>query len=148
MADTRTLSDSNRKAFLLDLHKMIEETAKTTAASIIDGTIPENLGYPPNCGLSKDEATAVSNLTKVPNIESALRKIIADAAAQPVFQALCLLDGVADLEDNSWTGICIVDMENAKENEGVFLHDEFMDLYWKWREIRPEKDWCLDTLDE
>jgi hypothetical protein len=38
--------------------------------------------------------------------------------------------------------------ESEAAGDGEFLHDDFFESYWDWREKRKNKDWRLDLLPE
>ena len=141
------LSTSNQESLLLQLHADIEEAVQTTARAIFDGSIANRLTYPPNAGLTTAEATALQLLQNLPDLESALRKVLAETASFPVFRLLEYLDGVADPDSETWTGVCLVDNLPEQELQESFLHDEFYASYWEWRSKRPGRDWILDNLD-
>lgn len=126
-----------RHALFHEIHRVIEETATVSAQRLVRGS-PE-LTYPPNCGFSADEAAAIRSLTQTPAMESALRKIIADAAAYPIFHLLSFADGVADAPD---IGEVAADEQTAVE---IMLHDGFYESYWAWRRRRPDPGWRLDV---
>jgi len=139
------LSDEQKEIFFVELNKIVEDLAKEKAENISADKFDDLLVYPPNGGFTEDEINELRKIEKNDNFKMALRKILADTAASSIFNALCLVDGVADSDDNNWKGVKIV--EN-KENVGdeAFLHDEFFEAYWKWQEKRPDKNWKLDNL--
>lgn len=145
MTKNRKLSDHNRELLLIHLHRVIEDTAQEIAHKLIDRFCPEEMTYPPNCGLTQDEMTALSFLKGIQNVESALRKVIADAACRPIYQLLCIIDGIDDPEGKDWSEVALLDREED-DVEGEFLNTTFYDKYWEWREIRPQKEWKLDVL--
>ena len=77
-------------------------------------------------------------------MKSALRKCFASGAAWCLFDLFCLLDGVAPLDEGE------VELATPSPSAGYkeMLHDAFMDTYWSWRKVRPEKSWKLDLADE
>jgi len=117
------------------------------------------LSYPPNSGFTTAEGNALSGIPQVPGMESALRKTIASAAAAPLFRLLSILDGVADpplgapdeagrcwlgaqIEPNRWNG----EAEAIAKRESLgFLHNQFYESYWTWRNKRSDPGWKLDT---
>jgi len=127
----------DRHALFHELHRTIEESASVTAEQLIRGSC--DLTYPPNCGLSADETVALQSLPGTPALDSALRKVIADAAAYPMFHLLSLVDGVADPPSIGDLG---GDDQTAKD---LLLHDGFYESYWAWRRRRPDPGWQLDT---
>jgi hypothetical protein len=131
--------DIDRHALFNELHKSVERSAATVAEQLIAGIA--DLNYPPNYGFSSEEEAALAAIPKSPAMLSALRKVIASAAATPLFDLFCLVDGVADaerLED-------ILDSD-ATAAESMF-HDGFYESYWAWRRRRPDPGWRLDTYE-
>ncbi|SFQ18957.1 hypothetical protein SAMN04515668_1316 [Hymenobacter arizonensis] len=77
----------------------------------------------------------------------ALRKVLADCAANVVFDLLNLIDGTTDPKQGQWSEVVLVD-KPAYDEHREFLHDEFFGAYWDWQVIRPDKTWRLDLLAE
>ena len=133
------------RALLIDLHRVVEDVAARSAATIAE---PEaGVWYPPNGGFTRDESAALASLPVSSTLESALRKVIASAAATPVFHLLACLDGVADPEsyDGDWYGLAL--REPPERGPDVMLHDEFTERYWSWRQLRPDPGWKLDLYE-
>ena len=133
------LEEIDRHVLFCELHRSIEESASLAAGNLSRGFC--DLTYPPNCGLSADEVAALQALPKIAALESALRKVIADAAAYPLFHLLSLADGVADPPS-----IADVSKDEHATND-LMLHDGFYESYWGWRRRRPDPGWRLDTFD-
>ena len=131
------LEEIDRHALFQEMHRAIEETATVTARNLMRGT--SELTYPPNCGFSPDETSALQSLKNTPAMERAIRKVIADAAAYPIFHLLSIADGVADQPE--------IDGVSAEDKTAVelMLHDGFYESYWAWRRRRPDPGWRLDT---
>ncbi len=140
MKESPLLEEIDRHALFHEMHRTIEETATVTASNLMRGAY--DLTYPPNCGLLPDEAVALQSLMKSPAMESALRKVLADAAAYPMFHLLSIADGVADPPDIESVS---ADDQTAAE---MMLHDGFYESYWAWRRRRPDPGWRLDTYAE
>jgi hypothetical protein len=88
------LSDEQFAALMTEVHRAIDEAAgKALAALGADGR--PDLIYPPDVALSDEERRALAAVEP----SSALRKLIADAAAQPMFRLFALLDGLGDPDD-------------------------------------------------
>ncbi len=141
------LTDKQRDALFVEVHREIEEAA-TRAAEIIAGVkSPTAVAYPPNGGFTTEERAYLGNAATAPGAVAALRKVIADAAATPVFKLLSLLDGVSDPEafDGKWGAFHIAPATDT-EHEELMLHDVLFDTYWLWRDRRPNPGWSLDTL--
>jgi hypothetical protein len=97
------------------------------------------LTYPPNQGFLPDEAAAVDSIPRTPAMERALRKLIASAAAKPIFHLLCLADGVTEAPP-------LEDVQDRDETAvEIMLHDRFGESYWAWRRCRPDAGWRLDV---
>lgn len=146
------LSNNNALALMLDLNQDIEEYTEATVKNIIEDKNFDFLTYPPNSGLTDLEKQELNKLDNNEHLKNALRKVIADNSAGIVFNMLNIIDGTTDpkLMYDEWTGIKLVDQdlnEDADEFQDM-LHDSFYESYWKWRELRGDKNWKLDTYEE
>ena len=146
------LSNNNALALMLDLNQDIEEYAEATVKNIIEDKNFDFLTYPPNSGLTDLEKQELNKLDNNEHLKNALRKVIADNSAGIVFSMLNIIDGTTDpkLMYDEWTGIKLIDQdlnEDADEFQDM-LHDSFYESYWKWRELRGDKNWKLDTYEE
>ena len=146
------LSNNNALALMLDLNQDIEEYAEATVKNIIEDKNFDFLTYPPNSGLTDLEKQELNKLDNNEHLKNALRKVIADNSAGIVFNMLNIIDGTTDpkLMYDEWTGIKLIDQdlnEDADEFQEM-LHDSFYESYWKWRELRGDKNWKLDTYEE
>jgi hypothetical protein len=143
-ADTTTggtvLSDAQFEALMVQVHKEIEDAA-VQAVSALSGGKPD-LFYPPNAGFTAEEQEALAALpAPSPALAGALRKVIADAAAKPLFGLFVMLDGVSEPEGvDDWP---VWELTPSREDNENF-HDEWLDAYWTWRERRPDPGWRLD----
>ena len=141
------LTEKQRTALLTDLHREIESVA-TRAVRVMAGTRETpDLAYPPNGGLTPVESAALASIPGNPALESALRKMVADAAAGAVFHLFCLIDGVADPinYEGTWMPLPV---GKGKDADGGMLHDQFVDSYWHWRKQRPDPGWLLDNYED
>lgn len=146
----KAISANNERALMVQLNADIESAAQNTVRAILEGTLQRRMSYPPNHGLTEEEFKALDFLKGSPQLESALRKVIADAASVPVFRLLTYIDGVADPDTDAWEGIYLVDRPDEDSDIEVAdtsYHDQLYACYWDWRKIRPTKDWKLDTID-
>ena len=146
------LSNNNALALMLDLNQDIEEYAEATVKNIIEDKNFDFLTYPPNSGSTDLEKQELNKLDNNEHLKNALRKVIADNSAGIVFNMLNIIDGTTDpkLMYDEWTGIKLIDQdlnEDADEFQDM-LHDSFYESYWKWRELRGDKNWKLDTYEE
>jgi hypothetical protein len=146
------LSHINAKALLFELNQDIEEYAEATVKNIIEEKNFDNLTYPPNCGLTDLEKSALSVLGNNEHLKNALRKVLADNTAGVIFNMLNILDGTGSPKHfyNNWTGVKLID-EDADEVLEPFndtLHDSFFETYWEWRKVRGDKKWKLDVFGE
>ena len=146
------LSNNNALALMIDLNQDIEEYAEATVKNIIEDKNFDFLTYPPNSGLTDLEKQELNKLDNNEHLKNALRKVIADNSAGIVFNMLNIIDGTTDpkLMYDEWTGIKLIDQdlnEDADEFQDM-LHDSFYESYWKWRELRGDKNWKLDTYEE
>ena len=140
------LTQREKEALFIEIHRAIEDAAARTAAALRAGAV--DLAYPPNAGLSPAEQAALQSLKVTRDLESALRKVLADAASTPLFQFFTLLDGVGGPReyDGEWLGL-VLSKPGGDEEQGEMLHDEFFDSYWQWRARRPDPGWKLDTYE-
>jgi hypothetical protein len=146
------LSNKNALALLLDLNQDIEEYSEATVKNIIEDKNFDFLTYPPNSGLTDLEKQELNKLENNEHLKNALRKVIADNSAGVIFSMLNIIDGTTDpkLMFNEWTGVKLVDQDHNEDAEEFqdMLHDSFYESYWKWRELRADKNWKLDTYEE
>jgi len=141
------LSNDNKNALLLSLHKLIEEHANATATAIFQGK-QISISYPPNGGLTEAEEQALALLKGNDQVMAALRKLFANNTAEVFFSFFNMLDGttVPGMETGSWSEVLLVDKPDDFDEDTQFLHDEFYNTYWDWKNRRGGKDWSLDTL--
>lgn len=145
MVERMKLSKNNMKRLMIEMNRAIDEITESVSKSIVSGNYRTD--YPPNGGLTKDEEEVLLKIKVIPNVESTLRKIIADSAAYPLFELFCLIDQVTDLDNSDdWSGVALVDYNDSfEESDDMDLHDAFYDNYWEWLKERPTKDWKLDN---
>ena len=141
------LSEANRRTFLVALNQSVEEYAVGCADELLKGRV-EAPDYPPNSGFTAQEAQALALLQGNEVLHSALRKVLASCAAGVVFDLLSHIDGTTEPKQGGWAGAILVDRPEDDDENREFLHDDFFGAYWDWREIRPDKSWCLDTLPD
>ena len=108
--------------------------------------------YPPNGGLTDEEASELKRLDNNVHLKNALRKVLVDNTAGVIFNLLNLLDGtcIPSLDDGSWTGVRLADEGSDTHGEPFIgeLHDSFFEAYWEWKKIRGDKGWKLDNYEE
>jgi hypothetical protein len=122
-----------------EMHRSIEEAASAAARDFMEGA--PDLTYPPNHGFLPDELEALASLPRTAALEGALRKLIADAAAYPLFHLLSLADGIVDAPE-------LDDVQPGERIAGeIMLHDGLYESYWSWRRRRPDPGWRLDTYE-
>lgn len=120
------MNKSTLDALFREVHRAIRESAQS-AVDQLKAKSPK-LSYPPNVELTAAERDALAALNLSPAMCSALTKVIADAAAYPLFDLFCLIDGVGDPADaRGWQGVHLG--EGMREPEPM-LHDEFYESYW------------------
>ena len=136
------LSRETLDSLLIHLHRVIEDVAVGVVDAIDAGTSNESMSYPPNCGLTADEVAALAAVDITGHLKSDLRKVVADAASYPVYDLLCVIDGVADPASDDWPGIALVQREDG-DGDFDFLHTEFYESYWNWLDDRPDRGWKL-----
>ena len=140
------LSTENQSTLLVELNRIVEESAERSAQGITQQTIASEIACPPNGELNEDEQSMISNLESNDVMHSAMRKILSDCAASAIFHFLNLIDGTGDPEVGSWKGdgITLVDLTDNVESSSQMLHDDFLEQYWSWKKTR-KKDWSLDN---
>lgn len=80
------MNQNQRNALFREPHKSIEEAA---TAAVSDLVFDEpGFTYPANAGFTPAEQLAVKEVQIPPELQSALRKVIASAAAQPLHDEL------------------------------------------------------------
>ena len=143
------LTDAQRNALFIDVHRAIELAADHTAAVLTGQAVAAEPEYPPNGGFTVQERTALAALPARPELASAIRKLVANAAVGPMFALLSLIDGVADPStiEGSWPSFHLAPATD-QEYEHLMLHDVLFDSYWLWRDRRPDRGWVLDTLQD
>jgi ribosomal protein L10 len=127
------LGNKNRAILLVNLHKLIEENAKSMVNAIFQKKINDLLTYPPGEGLTDSEQ---SELEKIPHneiLKNALQKVLAANTADVFFSFFNILDGTSDpeIDASQWTEVKLVDFQE-KYQETEFLHDHFYASYWDW----------------
>jgi hypothetical protein len=104
------LSDAQFEALMAEIHAAIEEAAVEAVEALGPDGKPDPI-YPPGVALTEEERAALAAV----NPGSALRKLIADAAAKPMFRLFALLDGLADPDvDDFWPPWELVESENGE----------------------------------
>src|SRR5262249_29508363 len=145
------LTIAQQTAILVDMHRAIEAAATEVSRAVTDGSSLE-LTYPPNAGFTSAERSALAELNASGALVSALRKVVANAAAAPLFRLFATLQGVADPPDlnEPWLGATLTQASDEASNatSESMLHDELFETYWRWRAQRPNPGWCLDTWPE
>lgn len=108
--------------------------------------------YPPNGGLKKAEAKALSEIDLEDAAAAmALKKIIADAIYSTVYRLMTDLDGLSDPEitDGEWSMVKLVyGNERKPMNEHPILNIALGEGYWKWVRVRKLKSPRLDNLTD
>ncbi|MET4074567.1 hypothetical protein [Hymenobacter sp. UYCo722] len=141
------LSEENRRTLPIAANKAVEEYASYHANALLQSQDNE-LAYPPNGGFTPEETEALKLLQNNAVMASAVRKVLADCAAGVLFDLLNLIDGTTEPMQGEWNEVILVDKPKDDETLREFLHDEFFETYWDWRNIRPDKTWHLDLLPE
>ena len=139
------LSETNRRALLIAVNQAVEEHAVSCADALFQGR-KEEPAYPPNGGFAPEEAEALKLLEGNKALHSALRKVLANCAAGVMFDLFNLIDETAEPNQGEWSGVLLVDKSENDGGQREFLHDDFFEAYWEWRDIRPAKTWRLDLL--
>lgn len=137
---------ATREAFLVDVHRYIEEQATKAAEILCRLRPPDAIAYPPNGGLTRDEELALSSSGALGSDVSAYRKIVADAIASAFFRFFAVVDAVGEPVSFSGPWLPLTFEVAGDDSDESMLHDEFFDTYWDWRELRPDPGWRLDKL--
>lgn len=142
------LSQNNRAALMIALHKLIEDSSEKVVGELFFGDVTANIFYPPNGGLSDVEREAgraiATGMKNIPGAEMFLRKLLANNSAEILFTLFNWIDGTEDL-GGSWTGVDLID---TSDEDKEMLHDVLLESYWEWKKVRSKKNWSLDTLEE
>jgi hypothetical protein len=137
------------RLMMMEMHQAIEKTANDTAECLA-GDKPLNLRYPPNAGLSPDEAIALEGLPKNDALKRALHKVVAHAAVHPLYWLFCMVDGIGDPEgwEGTWLGCRFEPILQCTGENREPLHMRLYDSYWDWRKVRPDTGPRLDAWEE
>ena len=129
---------NNIEILLFEIHQKIEEYADFVVKKIVKEKDLDFLNYPPNCKLTELEKQELLKLSDNEHLKNALKKVIADNSAGVIFDMFTLFDGVADPNDDNWTGLRIMNEEDCKNIEFTdnFLHDNFFESYWDWKALQ------------
>lgn len=129
----RKLTEENRKLLLIQLHKDIDAASSKVAKSLSMGQYQE-IVYPPSpdAKLNDQEKEAIRKLNGIPNLESALKKIIRDSHSLPLFSFFNCIDGTGDPAGDKWTGVTLVDLDIEEDGDKEFLHDAYFETYWDY----------------
>lgn len=124
-----------RAALLGEMHRAIDAAAQDGLRSLENGG--SDLSYLPGVELSASEKRALGALTHSSDLRSALKKVLRDAAARPLFQLFTLVDGVADPQNwsGTWLGASITVAE-PDEDSVTMWHDDFFESYWLYDKDR------------
>ena len=140
------LTGSQRNAILMDVHRSIEEAADEAATAIAGGHVPEAITYPADGGLTAGEAAAVSEIRLSTEAKNGVRKIIANAAAHPLWTLFALLDGIRDPDEHDEEYWPPFEIRPAADSE--VLTERWLEGFDLWRERRPPRDWTLELEGE
>jgi hypothetical protein len=138
------LGDEERTTLLLEVHKLIE-TAADQAVRRISGREPVGaMTYPLGSRLTAAETAALGQVAATPEAVRALRRVVADAVAGPVYDLLAMIDGAREPEgwEVPWRPF-EVKAAVAGSPPGV-LHTAFRETYQEWQRLRPDPGWSLE----
>jgi hypothetical protein len=118
-----------------DVHRTIANSAASVVEAVGAGAKEPQPFYPPGIRLTASEREALRALELSDDGQAALMKVVTSACATPVFQLMCLFDGVADpsLTADSgdvWTGVDLKRRDDDDDHE--VLHDEFLESFWTY----------------
>jgi len=133
------LSRENQKTLMVQLNVDIDRAATEIAETVTHGDTLKML-YPPSPDdqLSEGEIEAINMIKNIPNVEGALKKMIAEGAAKVAFNFLNYLDGTGDPGSKSgkWSGVALIVHPLTGDPYEQMLHDEFYDSYWDAKALR------------
>ena len=117
-----------RAVLLSEMHRAVEDSTRHAMQLLVCGE--GALTYPPGVELSKAERSTIVALALSPTAQSALEKLLRDAAAAPLFHLFVLLDGVADPRDwpGTWPGATITTPRGEGRADSMW-HDDFYGTY-------------------
>ena len=127
---------------MVQLNLDIERAASEIAEKVTrDGKFEALYPPAPDDKLSQSELEAVRNLRDIPNIESTLKRLVAEGAAKVAFNFLNYLDGTDDPDTDSgdWSGVALIDHPQTGDPYENMLHDEFYDSYWHAKVLRQKR---------
>ena len=134
----RKLKGHEIQALLLECHRAVQESAQAALSMISQPENENSLTYPPGELLNGKEIAALRKLSDDPILQSALRKIMKDVAAYPLFHLFALLDGVGDPQGTiDWSGARLF---RSGDEQSPMLHDEFFGSFRAWEENRHLKN--------
>lgn len=138
------LNEEERKTLLLELHKLIETAAAQAVRRIARREPVGALSYPVGGRLTAAEAEALGRWDAAPEAVRAVRKVVADAVAWPVYDLLCMIDGAREPEgwEIQWQPFEISAAEEGSP-PGT-LHTAFQETYQEWQRLRPDPGWSLE----
>jgi hypothetical protein len=99
------------------------------------------LAYPPEHVLTEDEEAALASMKLNAAERAGLERLVADACAATLFHFFCLMDNVGHPEVgdiDEWTGARFVALQSSPDY--TMLHDEFGEMYWKYKAAREPRD--------
>ena len=122
------------KEFLVDIHNTIAEHADGFIDDLVNGQFA--LIYPPGIKLTEEQNNSIRSISLISEQQDALKIVVKDLCANLVLDMFAKLDGVADpsvIETQGvWPGLTVI--EKTDENEGDFLHDQFLGEFWTYHE--------------
>ena len=138
------LSDEERKALLVEVHKLIETAADQAVRRIVGREPVGALTYPLGARLTAAETEALGQAAATPEAVRALRRVVADAIAGPVYDLLAMIDGAREPEgwEMPWQPFEVRAAE-AGSPPGR-LHTAFRETYQEWQRLRPDPGWSLE----
>lgn len=112
------LSDQNRKILIDYLQQILTNYSKHYSSSLTqENTIV------PSGQLEKDAVKAIKENPM--GFNSYMERVLWNCSQNILFDLLCVIDGVADPDNQDWKGVLLIDMPEDYEENYEFLHDEF-----------------------
>ena len=138
------LTDEERTALLLEMHKRIEVAADQAMRRLTRREPVGPLIYPAGLRLTPAETEALGRLAATPESIQAVRAIVAAAVAGPVYDLLCMIDGAREPEgwELPWRPF---EVRGTDDGSRVgTLHTDFRKTYEEWQRRRPDPGWRLE----
>lgn len=125
---------------MIAIRKMIEEYSNHLASELANGSLEDQVTYPPNTKFADKELVSLQLLASNQHLQSTIAKLVANNTASVFFDFFTLIDGTSDLDETlgEWTELAFVDKTDDIEPTDEMLGDKLYETYWQWRKLRPD----------